>query len=162
VKKRSVVTVYLLTFLTGIYFFFWMYYIMRDLNVISGKTVFDMKKKLTSLLSVFIPFIIIFCIPLIGGGENPTFEQYIRIAVLFIIVFLLAIHWLRIIISILWQVSERIATIETDNRLEKPITKGKTIFLLFLYLTAIPYIQYHMNRIVDIYNQNKLILKIGL
>lgn len=154
-KKRLVTSVYLLTWLTlAIYFFFWMFYIMRDLNVILDKKVFDLKKKLISLLSIFIPYIIIFSIILINVKNNTTLHPIFMIA--FLITFFLAIIWIVNIIGNLRQISESIATVETDNRLEKPITKGKTTLFFFLYFIAIPYIQYHMNRIIDIYNQRSI------
>jgi hypothetical protein len=152
-KKRSVASVYLLTWITSaIYFFFWMFNIMRNLNVIMGNKVFDLKKKLVSILGILVPYTIIFCVLFINVKENNTIHPIFMIA--FLTNFFLAILWFVLIVINLRQISESIAIVETNNRLEKPITKGKTTLFFFLYFIAIPYIQYHMNRIIDVYNQN--------
>lgn len=157
-KKRLLVSVYLLTWFTSaFYFLFWIFYIMRDLNVILGNIVFDLKKKLMSFSSIIIPYTTIFCFLSINIENNTINQSIIMIA--FLINFILAILWFVVIVRTLRQVSTCIAKVEIDNRLDKPITKGKTTLFFFLYFMAIPYIQYHMNKIIDVYNQKAVCKK---
>jgi hypothetical protein len=129
---------------------------MRDLNVMLNKKVFNLKKQMIGLLCVFVPYTIIGYYGLLKSISDKSTNSP-KFTTMFFINFCLAIIWFVVIIRNLRQISGSIAMIEMDNKLEKPITKGKTTLFFFLYFTAIPYIQYHMNKIVDIYNQNKSI-----
>ncbi|MDQ2088232.1 hypothetical protein RBH29_17550, partial [Herbivorax sp. ANBcel31] len=154
-KKRKPVIVYLLTLITmSLYFFFWMFQLMSELNTLSRKRVFNIKRKVIVIFSILIPYILIFI--LLG---NPAVIKTLYFFILFLLGFALVILWLIIIIRNLIQISNQISIIEADNSIENRISKDKTILLFFLYFTVIFYIQSHMNTIIDCSLNNEMTLE---
>ncbi|MHC1722169.1 MAG: hypothetical protein AB9836_03065 [Aminipila sp.] len=145
-KKRSPIAAYLLTFATGsIYFFYWMFSNMRDINVLLKNETFDVKRKIKNLIVVFTLYLITFILISFGMIK----ENNVLIIITFIIAFSLVITWFVLILRYLRELSVSIASLEINNSIENPIIKWKTTVLFFLYFIAVPYIQIHMNRVID-------------
>lgn len=152
-KKRSPIAVYLLTFATGsIYFFYWMFCIMRDINVLLDNKTFDVKRKIKNLIVVFTLYLITFILISFGMIN----ENSVLVIITFIIVFSLAITWFVLIVRYLREISVSIASLEINNSIENPILKWQTTALFFLYFMAVPYIQIHMNRVIDNSRNHKI------
>lgn len=145
-KKRSSIVVYFLTFFTGsIYFFFWMFSLMREINILVGKKVFDVRKKVTSLLIVLALYLIFFHVT----GLVIALKSNVLTTTVFTIGFALVVSWFVLIIRNLRQICSEIAIIESSKLNGNPISKNTATILFFIYFTAIPYIQSHMNKIIE-------------
>lgn len=150
-RKRSPVIAFILTWLTFVYFFLWMSFIMIDINNIYKEKIFDIKKKLIFLIvNSILYFGMLIKYPIDRFTEFKLYEITI-----ILIVFLLAILWIITIIRYLRQISFYINQIEVKNNIEKPISKGITTVLSFISLTVIIYIQIHMNKVIDTINRNE-------
>ena len=99
-KKRSPIAVYLLTLFTGsIYFFFWIFLMMRDINAIMGKKIFDIRKNVINLLTVFV----VYLLALIVLSITRALMLDMLTFVLLLIGFIMAIYWFALIIRYLRQ-----------------------------------------------------------
>jgi len=118
---------------------------MRDINSYLGTEVFDVRKNMKNLMNLLVSYIFAMILIII----MITSELMIFTVIAFIAFFGLAVLWFVFIINYLKQISNQIALIESDQLLDNPISKKTTVILFFLYWAAIPYIQSHVNRIID-------------
>jgi len=132
----------------GVYFFYWILELMKEINTLSDEVKFDVKKKLTNVILILVPYLIIFVI-MEYTFRTPFFF------ILFCAEFILAVLWFVMIIKYIKQVCNGIALLEQEAQVEKKISGGRAILLFFLYFTAIPYIQSHMNKIIDSINNKQ-------
>lgn len=144
--KKSPIAAYFLTLISGgIYFFFWMFNLMKEINTQVNEKIFDTKEKAIKLLSVLIANLVLFIIM----GYAATAQIDIIISITFALEFILILAWFILIIKYIRQLSDQILQIEIAQGNINPISKNTATFLFFIYLTAIPYIQSHMNKIVE-------------
>lgn len=142
-KKKSPILVYLLTWITfGVYFFYWIFSMMRDLNSLSDQVKFEVKKNVIMIITILVPYLIIFFV-------MPYLYKSPFFLLLWFFEFALAILWFILTVRNLVRICNAIAFLEDELKIEKKITGGLTILLFFLWFTGTPYIQIHMNKVID-------------
>ena len=146
IRKRNPFVVWLLGWVTvGIYYLVWMFQIMEELNIIGGREVFDRRKKLNTVITIFLPFSLCLALATIGMYAKSVFV----FSALVILGWILAMVWIVFFVRTLLQISRQIAVVEVAQSSPSKISTGVTaILLIFLYL-SMPYIQIHMNGIIE-------------
>lgn len=155
-KIRNPVIVYILSVITGfIYFYFWMTFIMKEINTLLGEKVFAIKSK------AIIIFVLFIANTLFSGflfNNNPyapnLLSMFIDIRLLMFIEIVVTVFYLLIIYTYLRQMAGYIAELEAEFDLDKPISKRKTFILSWLGMFSVIYIQIHMNRVIGIQKEN--------
>ena len=152
-KKRRPAIVYLLhTFTFSIYFFFWIFFIVKEINEILGNKVFNLKIKIPCLVGIFIVYLGL--VVTYAEIAESSIEPLLRLAISNAIL-IFAILWLIILIRYIQQICTYIAKIERDYGTGKPISKGITTIMIFIYLIAMINVQVHMNRIINAVQENR-------
>ncbi len=135
--KVKPIVAYLLIWITcGFYGIYWAYKVMNYINTTKNEKIYNFKK--------IVLFVIIFF-----AIDIPLFLSINESCpILFLIVFVLHIIWLILVFKYVYSFSFHIHNIQKENSIDHYISPKKTILLMFLYFTAIPYIQHHLNKLL--------------
>lgn len=145
-KKRNPIITYLFLCLScGVYLFYWLFITMKEINIIEGKIIFDVKKKLIILFSILIPEFIVL---LIFQYYTPIFKS-VYFGMLYTIGSISGLSWLAMIIAYYAQLGKSVGQLEVKYNIDRPTTGGKAVLFFFLWFTVIPYLQSHKNKLID-------------
>lgn len=144
-NRKSPALVYVFTLLTvGVYFFIWLFSNMHELNNCFKERRFNIGKRVAIVFGVIIPYFINYYY-IFNLAINTRNNGLVGLG--FIIGFALTIIWFIVLIKNIRDLSKAILEIEKDKSIEKQISVEKATIFFFLYFTAIPYIQIHINKI---------------
>lgn len=148
-KKRNPGLVYLFCFLSGgIYFFYWLLSLVEEINNFREREVIKYRPLIIKFLVVFFCYILLFFFPfrsLSDIGQSP-----VLVAVYLLLLFGLALFWLVLIIGTIIKIGKEVEAIQFEMQFPKTINTDLLIVFMFLYLTAIPYLQSNINKITDV------------
>ncbi len=117
---------------------------MEELNALLNEKRFDIKKRIITLLVLLIAYLMIFNL---NGFFLAMGTSIFK--VIFMIEFALAVTLLGTLILTLTEISIAIAELERAAGAKDVIDHRKTIFFVFLWMTAFPYVQKHLNRVIE-------------
>ena len=153
-KKRKPIAVFFLTGLTlGIYYHYWIYVNLRDINKIQAKNVFNTARKMTYLI-IFYLFNLVsyFFFRLQASSSDVLFKgRFVHL-----IIWILGLLWTVANLKYIWQICSQINEIEFSKRIEKKINKVGITILMFVLGIGVINIQMHMNEIIDKIYGNQL------
>lgn len=148
--KRNALIVYFLFWITiGFYMFYWFYFVMDFINQKLNIEKFKKDKIIIGLLLYQIIYVISFAIfyssiqfDSIGQLSSESFTT-------FIFLWFFAFGYYVSIAYLIYSISRNILEIEKIYEIRSKISPGISVLLFILYFTTFPYIQNHINKVID-------------
>ena len=153
-KKRKPLIVFLLQeFTLGIYYHYWIYVNLKNINEIQEKKIFNVGIKMTFLL-FFYPFSLL--LYFFTKFQANTSDVNSIGSFSYIVIMILGLCWIITNLLYIWQICTQINEIKHIKRIEKQINRTGITILMFLFGIGVINIQMHMNEIIDKINDNQL------
>ena len=140
---------FILVWLTGgLYLFYWLYRMMRDVNNMSSSQVFRIRRIIWGAVAYLVCFVALFsiCCSSFVGREAAFTPVGIG---LLLICWFMAMGWLCGVGYLLVKISKCISTFQTQRGLTRRASPGLSVLLLFVYYTVVPYLQSQMNSVLS-------------
>jgi len=146
--RRSPLIVFILVWLTiGLYGIYWLFDTVRLLNSRHHKKKYNTRFlgwAVGIFLGTYLAGILFVDIAMRSGTTISPGLQ-----ILLMILFLMALLWNLFVIFGVSNISRRIREVEIQDDIEDPINPGISLLAFFFFFTAFPYMQHHINRIVQ-------------
>lgn len=149
-KKRSSLG-YLLIFPTlSLYLLFWLFYMMRDINELSGEEVFSPGKTFKSLC--------IYYFLILGSSGAISYLVETRVLgdalglyiALYGVASVIFVRWVYLIFTIIDKIGKSISQLQIRFHITDRYSPDLIFFLTAFAWISVPYLQEKVNRIIDI------------
>lgn len=131
----------------GVYFFYWIYRMMRDINSLSSSPVFKIKRIIRfSVMYLFVYCILFAYLGLLLITRNQEREPQILSYSIFL--WVMSFGWIAFGAYLLFKISEALSQIQKKHALTLIASPNRAILLFFLCFLVVPYLQKHLNSLL--------------
>jgi hypothetical protein len=133
----------------GVYWFYWMFRMMGNINSLLPKPVYNMKK-IGIAMGVFIfVYLSIFLSDVAWMGYIPIDPDKTALTIVFALVtlmFLMAVAWIVGLVYLHLHICKKIQTLEKLCGVKQRASRSLTVVFFFLFFIHLPYLQSHYSK----------------
>ena len=140
---------YVLVWLTaGLYFFYWMYRMMRDVNRLSSSQVFAARRIICVVAVYVLVYVAVFSQLLTRVARPESAFSHFTIG-LFFVGWFMALGWLCGLAYLHAKIGKSISLLQAQQGLPSRASPGLSVLLFLLYFAVVPYLQSQMNSLLS-------------
>lgn len=151
--KKNILIVYFLIWMTfGLYTFYWFYVVMDFINQKQKSVKFKKDKIIYGLVFYQIIYVFLFTVFYTSVEFDSSGVISSEYFIFFIFLWLIALGFFIATTYLIFILSKNISEIEKMYDIRKKLSPGISVLLFFLYFTSFPYIQNHINKVIEMEN----------